>query len=94
VEYCDREGIAFIPWFPLEAGPLTEEDGPLSDLVAELDAKPAQIALAWLLHRSPVMLPIPGTSSVEHLEENTAAAALDLDDEAMARLNAVGDADA
>lgn len=90
VEYCDNEGIAFIPWFPLNAGPLTEEDGPLSDLVERLDATPAQIALAWLLHRSPVILPIPGTSSIQHLEENTAAAALRLDDDALRRLDQLG----
>ncbi len=89
VDYCEREGIAFIPWYPLKAGPLTTGDGPLSDLVGDLDATPAQIALAWLLHRSPVILPIPGTSSVEHLEENTAAAQITLDAETMARLDNV-----
>jgi pyridoxine 4-dehydrogenase len=87
VDYCEAEGIAFIPWFPLAAGPLTESDGSLADAVAELDATPAQVALAWLLHRSPVMLPIPGTSSVEHLEENTAAAGLELDDGLLRRLD-------
>ncbi len=88
VDYCEREGIAFIPWYPLNAGPLTDENGPLADLVRELDATPAQIALAWLLHRSPVILPIPGTSSIEHLEENTAAARITLDPGTMDRLDA------
>jgi pyridoxine 4-dehydrogenase len=89
VDYCEDHDIAFIPWYPLEAGPLTEDEGPLRDLVEDLGATPAQVALAWLLHRSPVILPIPGTSSIEHLEENTAAASLELDDEAMARLDAI-----
>ncbi len=89
VDHCEREGIAFIPWYPLGAGPLAEPDGPLADLVDRIDATPAQIALAWLLQRSPVMLPIPGTSSTRHLEENTAAADLRLDDAALARLDAL-----
>ncbi len=89
VDYCEREGIAFIPWYPLNAGPLTDEEGPLRDLMDDLDASPAQIALAWLLHRSPVILPIPGTSSIAHLEENTAAAGIRLDQEAMDRLDAL-----
>ncbi|MFP4623317.1 MAG: aldo/keto reductase [Gemmatimonadota bacterium] len=87
VEYCERQGIAFIPWRPLNAGPLAEADGPLSDIPERLGATPAQIALAWLLHRSPAMLPIPGTSSIAHLEENTAAASLRLDEPTMARLD-------
>ena len=87
VEHCEGEGIAFIPWYPLAAGPLTAGDGPARGLVEELDASPAQIALAWLLHRSPVILPIPGTSSVAHLEENTAAAQLRLDEDVMRRLD-------
>ncbi|MFW6331450.1 MAG: aldo/keto reductase [Gemmatimonadota bacterium] len=87
VDYCERHGIAFIPWHPLNAGPLAEAGGPLSDLPDRLGATPAQIALAWLLHRSPAMLPIPGTSSIAHLEENTAAASLRLDEPTMARLD-------
>lgn len=87
VDYCHREGLAFIPWYPLAAGPLTEKDGPLRDLTDRLDATPAQIALAWLLHRSPVILPIPGTGRVSHLEENTAAAAIELDPAAMELLD-------
>ena len=89
VDYCEREGIAFIPWYPLAAGPLTEADGPLRDLVDGLHATPAQIALAWLLHRSPVILPIPGTGSREHLEENTAAADISLDADMLRRLDTV-----
>ena len=89
VDYCEREGIAFIPWYPLNAGPLADDDGPFRDLVDDLDATPAQIALAWLLHRSPVILPIPGTSSIEHLEENTAAASLDLNGDTMDRLETI-----
>ena len=91
LDYCEREGIGFIPWFPLAAGPLTKADGPLADVAGEVEAAPSQIALAWLLHRSPVMLPIPGTSSVAHLEENVAAAGLRLDPELVERLTRSGD---
>ena len=95
VNYCEREGLAFLPWFPLADGSLTEARGPLGGVVTRLlrpgnpairrvakrlQATPAQVALAWLLRRSPVMLPIPGTASVRHLEENMAAAQLQLDD--------------
>jgi aryl-alcohol dehydrogenase-like predicted oxidoreductase len=86
LERCEQEGIAFIPWFPLATGKLAAPGGPLDELSAELGATPSQIALAWLLRRSPVMLPIPGTSSVEHLEENLAAAGVQLSDEQFARL--------
>ena len=78
LELCGREGIGFIPWYPLLTGKLAEEGGPLADAARRHDATPAQIALAWLLHRSPVVLPIPGTSKVAHLEENMAAALLEL----------------
>lgn len=78
LEYCEREQIAFIPWFPLLTGKLTAPGGALADAAAQHDATPGQVALAWLLARSPVMLPIPGTSRVSHLEENVAAAALQL----------------
>jgi pyridoxine 4-dehydrogenase len=74
VEACEREGIGFIPWFPLATGDLARPGGPLDEVARAHDATPGQIALAWLLARSPVMLPIPGTSSIEHLEENVAAA--------------------
>jgi aryl-alcohol dehydrogenase-like predicted oxidoreductase len=79
-DFCADEGIGFIPWFPIATGELARRGGPLESLANELGATPAQLALAWLLHRSPVILPIPGTSSVAHLEENIAAAALRLTD--------------
>jgi pyridoxine 4-dehydrogenase len=78
LEACERDGLGFIPWFPLETGELTRPGGPLAEAADRHGATPAQIALAWLLHRSPVMLPIPGTSSVAHLEENVAAAEIEL----------------
>jgi pyridoxine 4-dehydrogenase len=81
LDHCEREGIAFLPWFPLGAGRLAEAGGALVEIARRHHATPAQVALAWLLERSPVMLPIPGTSSVAHLEENLAASALRLDDD-------------
>ncbi len=87
LDYCEQEGIAFIPWFPLATGKLTQHGGPLDEISARYEARPSQIALAWLLHRSPVILPIPGTSSVAHLEENTAGAEIKLSDEEVAELN-------
>jgi aryl-alcohol dehydrogenase-like predicted oxidoreductase len=80
LEYCEREGIAFIPWFPVAAGKLAQPGGKLDQLAKKHDATVSQLSLAWLLHRSPVMLPIPGTSSVEHLEENVKAADVTLSD--------------
>jgi aryl-alcohol dehydrogenase-like predicted oxidoreductase len=80
LEYAEANAIAFIPWFPLATGKLAGTGGPLDTIAARLDASPSQLALAWLLQRSPVMLPIPGTSSVAHLEQNTAAASLALSD--------------
>ena len=80
VDHCEREQIGFIPWFPLATGSLAAAGSPLARAAERMGAAPAQVALAWLLHRSPVMLPIPGTSSVGHLEENTAAALLTLDE--------------
>ena len=80
LEACEAQGIGFIPWFPLAAGPLAAPDGPLRPIAEKHHASPSQLALAWLLKRSPVMLPIPGTSSVAHLEENTAAAEITLSD--------------
>jgi pyridoxine 4-dehydrogenase len=77
VEYCHREGIAFIPWYPLQVGKLAK-DKSLAQIAGQLGATPSQVALAWLLHRSPVMLPIPGTSKAAHLEENVGAAGLAL----------------
>jgi aryl-alcohol dehydrogenase-like predicted oxidoreductase len=79
LDYCTEQGIGFIPWYPLAAGELAEPGGPVAEAAQRHDATPGQVALAWLLARSPVMLPIPGTGSVEHLEENAAAVDLQLD---------------
>ena len=81
LDHCQRESIGFSPWFPLQTGKLAGEGGPLAEIAKRHRAAPAQVALAWLLKRSPVMLPIPGTSKVKHLEENLAAVAIDLSDE-------------
>jgi len=78
VDYAERENMAFIPWFPIATGHLARPDGPLDRLAPSHGVSPSQLALAWLLHRSPAMLPIPGTSKVAHLEENTAAALIKL----------------
>jgi pyridoxine 4-dehydrogenase len=86
LQYCARENLGFIPWFPLAVGDLAKPGGPVADVAQRLDALPSQVALAWLLAKSPVMLPIPGTSKVSHLKENTAAAALKLDESAMQEL--------
>ncbi|MGH3049909.1 MAG: aldo/keto reductase [Gaiellaceae bacterium] len=88
LEICDAEGIGFIPWFPIATGELAQPGGPLDEIAKELGVTPAQLALAWLLRRSPVVLPIPGTSTVSHLEENVAAAAVELDDGQLERLAA------
>jgi aryl-alcohol dehydrogenase-like predicted oxidoreductase len=88
LDECERLGIGFIPWFPLATGDLARPGGPLDELASAHDATPSQLALAWLLARSPVMLPIPGTASVEHLEENVAAADLELDPAELASLAA------
>ncbi|WP_332236713.1 aldo/keto reductase [Sporolactobacillus sp. KGMB 08714] len=81
LNYCEKHQIGFIPWFPLATGALAKEGGALDQIARKYDAKPAQIALAWLLKRSPVILPIPGTSSVAHVKENIAAAGIKLSDE-------------
>lgn len=86
LQYCEREGMAFIPWLPIAAGAHARPGGLLADVSAELAATPAQAALAWLLRRSPAMLPIPGTSKVAHLEENLSATALQMSDEQFGRL--------
>ncbi len=78
LEVCERDGLGFLPWYPLDSGPLTQAGGPLARIAHRLGATPAQTALAWLLARSPVVVPIPGTSSVAHLEENVGAARLRL----------------
>ena len=88
--YCEREGIGFIPWFPVAAGELARPGGLLDEIAAAHSATHAQLALAWLLRRSPVMLPIPGTGSVAHLEENCAAASVELTDEEYDALTAAG----
>ena len=85
--YCEREGIAFIPWFPVAAGDLARPGSVLDEIARDHHASYAQLALAWLLRRSPVMLPIPGTGSVAHLEENCAAADVVLTDEEYERLS-------
>ena len=89
LDHATREGIAFIPWFPIATGDLAAPDSPVADIARELDASPSQVALAWLLQISPVVLPIPGTRSVDHLRENLGAATLELSEEELARLNAL-----
>lgn len=93
LDKATEDGIAFIPWFPLAAGPLAAPGGPLQRIADDHHASPSQLALAWLLKRSPVVLPIPGTSSVAHLEENVAAAQITLSDEEFDTLSRAGAAD-
>jgi pyridoxine 4-dehydrogenase len=90
LEACEAQGLGFIPWFPLAAGPLAAPDGPLQRIAADHHASASQLALAWLLKRSPVMLPIPGTSKVSHLEQNVAAAEITLSDEEFETLSKAG----
>ncbi|WP_413741832.1 aldo/keto reductase [Sodalis sp. RH15] len=90
VDYCTENNIGFIPWFPLASGDLAKPGSLLDTLAKQKGATPSQIALAWILKRSPVMLPIPGTSSVKHLEENVAAANVTLTDEEFAQLDQQG----
>ncbi|WP_285320228.1 aldo/keto reductase [Pseudarthrobacter sp. lyk4-40-TYG-27] len=90
LRYSEENGIGFIPWAPISAGELAKPGGPLDEAAKRLGATTSQVALAWLLRRSPVMMPIPGTGSVAHLEENLAAAGLTLDDETYAELEAAG----
>jgi pyridoxine 4-dehydrogenase len=78
LDYCQREGLGFVPWFPMATGRLARPGGPLQRIADEHAVTPAQLALAWLLQRSPVLLPIPGTSTVSHLQENLAAALIEL----------------
>lgn len=92
LDESEAQGIAFIPWFPLAAGPLATADGPLHQLAVDHDASPSQLALAWLLKRSPSMVPIPGTSRVEHLEQNLAAARITLSDAEFDAIGAAADA--
>ncbi|GAA1305145.1 aldo/keto reductase [Saccharothrix xinjiangensis] len=89
LDHCTAEGITFIPWFPVATGELARPGGVLDSAAREYGATPAQLALAWLLRRSPVVLPIPGTSSIAHLEENTEAAGIELSPEAFDKLSAL-----
>ena len=89
LEYCEVESIGFIPWFPVASGSLARSGGPLDGLASELSITIAQLSLAWLLQRSPVMMPIPGTSKVAHLEENCAAAGIELDETTFATIDAL-----
>ncbi len=89
LDYCTAEGIAFIPWFPIATGDLAKTDSPVADIAEELGASPPQIALAWLLQASPVVLPIPGTKSVQHLTENLGATGIRLTAEQVGRLDAL-----
>ena len=90
LDHCEAQGIGFIPWYPLASGDLARPGGVLDAIVQKTGATPSQIALAWVLKRSPVMLPIPGTSKVSHLEENVAAAAITLSDDEFAALDRAG----
>ena len=89
LEYCEKNDIGFIPWFPVAAGDLARPGGPLDTLASDQGVTVAQLSLAWLLRRSPVIIPIPGTSSVAHLEENCAAANVELDDATFEALSAL-----
>jgi aryl-alcohol dehydrogenase-like predicted oxidoreductase len=88
LEYCEKAGIAFIPWYPVAAGKLAQPGGVLDESARRHNATVSQLSLAWLLHRSPVILPIPGTSSVEHLEENVKSAEIELSDSEWAEIEA------
>ncbi len=87
LDYCTREGIGFIPWYPLASGDLAQSGGPVDTIAKSHSASPGQVALAWVLKRSPNMLPIPGTSQVAHLEENVAATQLELLDNEFQQLD-------
>ena len=88
LDHCTTEGLGFIPWFPIAAGSLAQPGGPVDAIVKESGATPSQVALSWLLHKSPVMLPIPGTKSVAHLEENCEGGLLTLSQDQMTALDA------
>lgn len=91
LDHCQRHGIAFIPWYPIATGDLTRSDSAIAAVARTVGATPVQVALAWLLQRSPVMLPIPGTSSVRHLEEDLGAATLGLSPTQMRELESISD---
>jgi aryl-alcohol dehydrogenase-like predicted oxidoreductase len=93
LDYCTAEGIAFIPWFPVANGELARPGGVLDTMAHQTGYTVAQLALAWLLHKSPVMVPIPGTSSLAHLEENLQSASLSLSDDDLAKLEALASAE-
>ena len=93
LDFCAQNGVGFIPWFPLAAGELAKPGSVLDTIAKKIGASPSQVALAWVLKRSPVMLPIPGTSKVKHLEENVAAAAIELSDEDFGALDKQGRAE-
>lgn len=88
VDHCTNNGIGFMPWAPISAGELAEPGGPVAEVANELGATPSQVALAWLLRRSPAILPIPGTGSIAHLEENLGAATVELTDQMYQRIDA------
>ncbi len=90
LEYCEREGLGFIPWYPLATGDLARPGSVVAEIAEAHDVPPAHVALAWLLQRAPVVLPIPGTGSVAHLDENVGAAGLRLSDDELASLSAAG----
>ncbi|MCQ1947658.1 aldo/keto reductase [Arthrobacter sp. zg-Y1116] len=90
LKYAEDNGIGFIPWAPISAGELARPGGPVDEAAKRLNASTSQVALAWLLRRSPVMMPIPGTGSIEHLEDNLGAADISLDDATFAELDAAG----
>jgi len=90
VDYCAKHGIGFIPWYPLAAGSLTKSGTPFDVIAHKVGATPTQLALAWALRRSPVMLPIPGTGKLTHLEDNVGAAGITLSDEDFQALDAAG----
>ena len=92
LDYCAANGIGFIPWAPLAAGSLAGPGSTLSEIATKLGTGPSQMALAWMLKRSPVMLPIPGTGSTDHLRENVAGAGITLSDEDFATLDVQGKA--
>ena len=89
LNYCQENQIGFIPWFPIQTGQLAQGEGILGKFASDLGATPAQVAISWLLHKSPVMLPIPGTKSISHLKENVEAADLELTEEQMQLLNSM-----
>jgi aryl-alcohol dehydrogenase-like predicted oxidoreductase len=90
LNYCQEQGIGFIPWFPMAAGELARNGGPLDTLATAQGVTVAQLSIAWLLRRSPVTIPIPGTSKVAHVEENCAAAHIMLDDATLDAIDALG----